>query len=344
MGGRWHLLIMKKILLLLAFLQLSKANDCWESCFSPENRLSGLTREYGKIFQMIENLRAASATNGGIGEAGATNGTVFVLDTSSPSGASDSQQNLVLDLQRRLAQIMAFSMPNTKSTNPLFLVKFDGTRSWYCDEWTSLGRCEAFTKLETELDNYSTVDASAESTSNSEGATTTNGNIRDLLDDACYSASDAFEQNMNTFNELVVAFINSPFKTAASLGEECPDLESVEKMTANELDGIGGFQDFIPDPTAKFSNWCERKFAKRIAIGTLFANEDDMDGFASVGNPNWDGTTFVKETEDLLEAASNLAQCMNGQCCPVVSRRRRQASGDTCTEFKDNTMNTFSPS
>ena len=52
----------------------------------------------------------------------------------------------------------------------------------------------------------------------------------------------------------------------------------------------------------------------------------------------------VKETEDLLEAASNLAQCMNGQCCPVVSRRRRQASGDTCTEFKDNTMNTFSPS
>ena len=39
----------------------------------------------------------------------------------------------------------------------------------------------------------------------------------------------------NTFNELVVAFINSPFKTAASLGEECPDLESVEKMTANEV-------------------------------------------------------------------------------------------------------------
>ena len=52
----------------------------------------------------------------------------------------------------------------------------------------------------------------------------------------------------------------------------------------------------------------------------------------------------VKETEDLLEAASNLAQCMNGQCCPVISRRRRQAAGDTCTEFKDNTMNTFSPS
>lgn len=49
-----------------------------------------------KIFQMIENLRAASATNGGIGEAGATNGTVFVLDTSSPSGASDSQVNSTL--------------------------------------------------------------------------------------------------------------------------------------------------------------------------------------------------------------------------------------------------------
>ena len=32
-----------------------------------------------------------------------------------------------------------------------------------------------------------------------------------------------------------MAFINSPFKTAASLGEECPDLESVEKMTANEV-------------------------------------------------------------------------------------------------------------
>jgi len=332
MGKGWTRWIVIQALLLI-FLHLGSTNDCWESCFAPENRPSGLKDEYREILNLVERTRAVSATNGGVGESGATNGTIFVIDTSAPTGASDSQQSLVLDLQRKLAQVLAFSLPATQSYNPLFLVKFDGSRSWYCDEWTSLGRCDAYTKLETEYDQFSTVDASAE----------VSGNILDLLDDACYSADDAVTNNAFTFNELVVAFVNSPFQTAASSGAECPELDNVEKNTIRELDGLGGYQDFIEDENAGFGNWCERKFTKRVAVGTLFADEDELEHFASVSQGSWPGSSFMRENNDLLTAASNLAQCMNDECCPS-SRRRRQASGDTCVEFKNNNVNNFSAS
>ena len=60
-----------------------------------------------------------------------------------------------MELQKKLSQILSFTIPNTLSINPLFFVKFDGTKSWYCYEWACLGRCDAYAKLETEFGNFS---------------------------------------------------------------------------------------------------------------------------------------------------------------------------------------------
>ena len=61
----------------------------------------------------------------------------------------------------------------------------------------------------------------------------------------------------------------------------------------------------------------------------------------------------LREDEDLLNAANLIASCMNDQCCPAStpidrsgggSRRKRQASGDTCVEYKDSALNGFNQS
>lgn len=56
----------------------------------------------------------------------------------------------------------------------------------------------------------------------------------------------------------------------------------------------------------------------------------------------------LREDEDLLNAANLIASCMNEQCCQPSDngggRRKRQASGDTCVEYKDSALNGFSPS
>ena len=104
--------------------------------------------------ELVTDMRLAASTSGGT-SSGASNGTAFLLDTSIPESASAEKQALVLELTRRLTQILAFSMSSTLSFNPLFFTKFDATRSWFCYEWACLGRCDAFEKLETEFDQFS---------------------------------------------------------------------------------------------------------------------------------------------------------------------------------------------
>ena len=67
-------------------------------------------------------------------------------------------------------------------------------------------------------------------------------------------------------------------------------------LTLLKLDGLGGYQDFIEDENAGFGNWCERKFTKRVAVGTLFADEDELEHFASVSQGSWPGSSFVSLT------------------------------------------------
>ena len=60
-----------------------------------------------------------------------------------------------------------------------------------------------------------------------------------------------------------------------------------------QLDGKGGFEEFLDESTG-FGDWCERKFAKRAVVGTLYADEDEMEAFATVNSGMWPGSTFVR--------------------------------------------------
>ena len=63
-----------------------------------------------------------------------------------------------------------------------------------------------------------------------------------------------------------------------------------------QLDGKGGFEEFLEDSSG-FGDWCERKFAKRAVVGTLYADEDEMEGFATVNSGSWPGSTFVRYSQ-----------------------------------------------
>jgi len=335
MVGGWRLwiLIVQGILFLaLDWRGLAQEGpDCWETCFEPANRNDQYKDEYRDIMELISNLRAAAATSGGTGT-GASNGTAFLIDTTVPDSASGTKQTLVLDLSRKLSQILAFAMPNTLSTNPLFFIKFDGTRSWYCYEWACLGRCDAYYKLENEFGNFT--------------AATDKKDI-DLLDDSCKAASnvmDIDDDNLDadshiachrfTFNEMVVAMVNSKMQTARTIG--CAEQDSAEQDTINALDGRGGFEEFIDDYST-FGDWCEQKFAKRAVVGTLYADEDEMEAFATVSNDKWPGSTYLREDEDLLAAADAISTCMNTQCC--AGHVAVPSTSDTCIEYKDKSLN-----
>ena len=60
MVGGWTL-----ILLLFAALDWrGRTQDCWESCFGPENRIDEYKDEYREIYELISNMRSISATPG----------------------------------------------------------------------------------------------------------------------------------------------------------------------------------------------------------------------------------------------------------------------------------------
>ena len=45
------------------------------------------------------------------------------------------QRDLIMELQKRMTQIISFAMPTTLSNNPLFFVKYDGEKAWYAELW-----------------------------------------------------------------------------------------------------------------------------------------------------------------------------------------------------------------
>lgn len=130
--------------------------DCWESCFVPSER-NEFTVEYEKIFQVVTTFRQAMTTDANTGS-GTSNGTVFLMDTTMPTGTDDSTGYFSYTIQKRLAQILAFTLPITSSFNPGFFVHYDGKHSWTCDDWKCLGRCDMYLALESEFQDYTTTD------------------------------------------------------------------------------------------------------------------------------------------------------------------------------------------
>jgi len=329
----WILFVQGILLLAIDWRGLAQGPDCWETCFEPANRNDQYKNEYRDIMDMISNIRSAALTSGGTGT-GASNGTAFLMDTTVPASASSEMQRMVLDLQREMAQILSFAMANTMSMNPLFFIKFDGTKSWYCYEWACLGRCDAYAMLENEMGNFTAA---------------TNKKDYDMVDDSCKMAAnvmDIDDDNLEadshiachrfTFNEMVVAMVNSPMQTSHSAG--CKTQDSAEQDTINALDGRGGFEEFMDGGAMdSYGDWCEQKFAKRAVVGMMNADEDEMESFATVNNGKWGGSSMMKESEDMLSACDAISTCMNTQCCSGFVPTPPSGS-DTCIEFKDNSL------
>jgi len=77
-----------------------------------------------------------------------------------------------------------------------------------------------------------------------------------------------------------------------------------------QLDGRGGFDQFLEgEDVTGFGNWCTRKFAKRAVIGTLDADQTEMEEFASVSKGSWPGSTFVRPFLSLNCNCTNESHC-----------------------------------
>ena len=115
---------------------------------------------------------------------------------------------------------------------------------------------------------------------------------------------------------MVIAFVNSPLQIEESI-IGCANQERSLKDAINDvisaipifllknvlflqLDGRGGFDEFLPtEDETGFGNWCDRKFTKRAVVGTLKADEDEMESFASVNSGNWAGSSYVNHSRNL---------------------------------------------
>ena len=103
-------------------------SDCWEGCFSTAER--GLQHpEYEQIIGLLQSFKKAMITDANSGT-GTSNGTAILLDTSLPSGTDREAHENVQNIQKRLGQILALSLPMLSNFNPGFLVKYDENSAW----------------------------------------------------------------------------------------------------------------------------------------------------------------------------------------------------------------------
>lgn len=308
-GWRTFVLFLSLALLLRTANSNDIANDCWESCFTA-SASNTYPNEYAAIYQMVSDFHTARMMS-------SSNGTVFLYDATLPKRIRSSQAASLIEFEKNLAQIIAFSISTTTSNNPFFLAKYDNTHGWFCYEWQCLGRCDAYNVIDTEFD------------------TSLKSGNPDQLDDACYAAAKAMDIIENpeadshyscheyTGNELVVAITNSQFSTLTAsnsgFGLETQDI-------INDLDGGGG--DFLIDSSGDFQDYCNTFFPNRVIVGTHDASQTDMAGFTT--EPN--GSVFIDNDSDAEKAANALSQCMASQCCGGSARRKRQQPGDTCED------------
>jgi len=280
--------------------------DCWESCFVPSER-NEFTVEYEKIFQVVTTFRQAMTTDANTGS-GTSNGTVFLMDTTMPTGTDDSTGYFSYTIQKRLAQILAFTLPITSSFNPGFFVHYDGKHSWTCDDWKCLGRCDMYLALESEFQDYTTTDDI------------------DLLDDSCELASLAATSSTcygTTHNIFAIAVTNSAYKTRAT--EERGDLDDDESnFSLDLLTQFGGIEDTyfeMDDETPEFNSYCENHFLKKAILGTLQADSQSMGPFPSASTSYWPGYTRISNSLKMVDATNKLSRCLHSSCCSNRSKR-----------------------
>lgn len=299
MVGGWARWILINGLLAL-ILDSTQGSDCWELCFEESQRAGlGHDAEYEQIYELTQILKKVVATDARTGT-GASNGTALLLDTTLPYGTRDMDTEQITTIQNKIAQILGFTLPVLTSFNPGFIIKYDDTAAWSCDDWKCLGRCDMYDVLEDEALNFKTM---------------ASDNTVDLLDESCEMASTAASTSTclgSTHNIFAIAVINSDFKTAEA------DYTNMDDLLFSGLDILSNFPQFDDEDMhdhQEFKFYCDKHFPKKAVVGTYTAAARTMASFPSAATNNWPGYTQVTYSPSMKLAAERIAKCMHTSCC-----------------------------
>jgi len=319
MVGGWasQRIMIYGLLALILIIPSTDSSDCWELCFEESQRGPG-NAEYEQIFELTQIFKKVAATDAKTGS-GASNGTAFLLDTTLPRGTKDSDTDQIITIQKKIAQILGFTLPVLTSFNPGFIVKYDDNSAWACDDWKCLGRCDMYDILEDEASNFKTL--------------TSDSDI-DRLDDSCEMASTAATTSPclgTTHNIFAIAVTNSDFKTAEA------DYTNMDDSLFSGLDILSNFPQFEEDmndePDPEFKFYCDKHFPKKAIVGTYTAAARTMASFPSAATNNWPGYTQVTYSPSMKQAAENIANCMHRSCCGSNNPRQVKTINGECSKL-----------
>lgn len=300
-GGWAQWIVINGLLALILIIHGSDSSDCWEQCFEESQRAGpgNHNAEYEQIFEMTQIFKKVVATDARTGS-GASNGTAILLDTTLPHGTRDLDTEQIMTIQKKIAQILGFTLPVLTSFNPGFIVKYDDSSAWSCDDWKCLGRCDMYDVLEDEALNFKTL---------------TSDHSIDLLDDSCEMASTAAISSTclgTTHNIFAIAVVNSDFKTAEA------DYTNMDDLLFSGLDILSNFPQFDDEEMnddQEFKFYCDKHFPKKAVVGTYTAAARTMASFPSAATNNWPGYTQVTYSPSMKLAAEKIANCMHKSCC-----------------------------
>jgi len=185
-------------------------------------------------------------------------------------------------IQKKLAQVLAFTLPVLTSFNPGFIVKYDDSSAWSCDGWKCLGRCDMYDVLEEEHSNLRHF---------------ADSNTLDQLDDSCELASAATTSSTcigTTHNTFAIAIVNSDFKTAEA------DYTNLDDLLFSGLDILSDFPHLDDDDIGakdhrEFNYYCDKHFPKKAVVGTYLAAASSMASFPSATTRTWPGYTQAND-------------------------------------------------
>lgn len=265
---------------------------CWERCYQKADESTSMRHyrlAYAGLYDMgmearrLKNLRSV-------------NGTVFLLDSTlhryhdpanNPNLQESETAEKIWEFQRNLATITSFMEGSDTTRNPISIVQFNEFGAITCDSWSCLDSCGAASYLRGGIAPTTTNSATADmlvpiqtnETSHRDGH----------LEPACRTGYRNLHASTTCTRwierEMAVAFVNSDFHDHVHESDE--------------------WDDYSP---------CDEHFDTRYAIGTHAARSmRKLKKWSSLdAHP-----IYVKDDPYYMEAANQLATCMEERCCTI---------------------------
>lgn len=265
---------------------------CWERCYQRTDMSTDMRHyrlAYAGLYDMgmearrLKNLRSV-------------NGTVVLLDstlhdyhdpTTNTNLQASETAEAIFNFQRNLATITLFMEGSDTTRNPISIAQFNEYGAITCDTWTCLDTCGAASYLRGGVASTTTNSATA----NMLNAVQTNSTShRDgHIEPACRAAYNNLHGSTTCTaeidREMAIAFLNSDFHDHVHESDE--------------------WDDYSP---------CDEHFDTRYAVGTHAArNMRKLKRWSSLdAHP-----IYVKDDPYYMEAADQLATCMEERCCTI---------------------------